>query len=190
MFFLILENNTFALKIRPCVITVLVTTSVLRWVLLLPTHYNNLSLVMLDKINHWHHYLVYIEFWGLVRSNNFTQHLIYVVKRVMFITVLVITSVLRWVLWLPTHQNNLSLVMLEKINHWQHYILVYIEFWGMVRSNNFAQNIICVVKRVMFITVFVITSVLIWVIWLPTHQNKVSLVMLEKINHWQHSSLV
>ena len=122
----------------------------------------------------------------MVCSNNFAQNAKYVVKQVMFITVLVITSVLRWVLWLATYQNNLSSVNLKKINLQKSLFGINIEFWGMVCSNNLAQNVIYVVKRVMFITDLVITSVLRWVLWLPTHQNNLSLAMLKKINHSQN----
>ena len=108
----------------------------------------------------------------------------YVVKQVMFITVLVIISVFRLVNWLPAHQINLSIILLDKINH-SHFFLVYIEFLGMLRSHNFVQNLLYVVKWVMFITVFVLTSVLRWCLWLPTHQINISLVMLNKINHSQ-----
>ena len=178
------QNLIYVVK-RVIFITVLVITSVLKWVLWLPTHQHNLSLVMLEKINHWHHYfLVYIDFWGMVRSKKFAQNLIYVVKRIMFITVLVITSFLRWFLWLPTHKNNLSIVTLKKINHWKN-VFVYIEFWGMVRSNNCIKNVIYVVKRLMYITVLVITSVWRWFFCLPTHQRNHCLLMLDKINYSQ-----
>ena len=95
----------------------------------------------------------------------FAQNVICSLMRVVFITDLVITFVLRWFIWQPTKQNKFILVMLEKINYWQHYFVVYIDFWGMVRSNNFAQNDIYVAKWVMLITNLLITSVLKSFIW-------------------------
>ena len=119
----------------------------------------NISLVTLKKINHSQ---IVFSLHRVLRHGAFKKFCsksIYVVKQVMFITVLVIISVFRLVNWLPAHQINLSIIMLDKINH-SHFFLVYIEFLGMLRSHNFVQNLLYVVKWVMFITVFVLTSVL------------------------------
>ena len=90
------------------------------------------------------------------------------------------------------NENNLSLVLIEKIKDWLHSFLVYIDFWAMEQENFDIKspNMINVVKLLIFFTDFVVTSVLRWVDRSPTHQNNVSLVLIEKINDWLWSFFI
>ena len=79
--------------------------------------------------------------------------------------------------------------MLQKINHWQHYFLDYIYFWAMACSNILAPNVIYVVKWFNFYCSFGHNFCSEMSYQVPNHQNKINLVLIEKINYWLQSFL-
>ena len=61
-------------------------------------------------------------------------------------SLLVVTSVMRWLNRSPIHQNKVYLVLVDKINNLIESFLVYIEFWSMVHYWHYGPNLIYVVK--------------------------------------------
>ena len=104
---------------------------------------------------------------------HYGPNLIYVVNFFNFFTDSVIIYVLKWVHRYPTHQNNICLEMIKKVNYWLQWFLVYIEFWVMANYWHYSPNFTYVVKLLIYVTYLVITCVLKWVNRSQTHQNNV-----------------
>ena len=108
----------------------LVVTCVLRWSNRYPIYQNKVFQYWMRKsMRDENHYCTHsvLSLW------HYIPNLICLVKLLIFVIDLVITCVLRWFNRLWTHQNNVCLVLIEKINDdqnhfnlfWPHRVLIH-----------------------------------------------------------------